>query len=100
MPRHFNFRYDGDKSLRSIINHVFDLLLSIETSRTLVIVSFSRISTNDGSISECTNFSKAWIFFDFYSPSLVLGKMPVEIIHFVQREVVNVFLNKINWHEV
>ena len=45
--------------------------------------------TDQSLLTPCTDFGETRIFFDLDSPSLVIGEMPVERIHFVQREEVD-----------
>ena len=65
-----------------------------------MIIAGAGVAADDRSVSPCTNGSKLWIFFYLDPPTLVIRKMPVEIIHFMQGDIVDVFFYIINREKV
>ena len=56
--------------------------------------------TDDRSASLGTDLCQFRIFLDFDSPTLVFGQMPMEHIHVMESQHVDVFLDKRNWEEM
>src|SRR6266498_4493545 len=94
MTRHFNFGYDGYITVGCIFYYIFYFFLCVKATITNAIVSFSGITSDGRTISPTANLSKLWIFFYFNPPSLVICQMPMEIIHFMQGEVIDIFFYK------
>src|SRR5665647_1877379 len=100
MCRHLYFGHNVYVTLGGICYNFLYLLLSIESS---VGCFFSRllrrarvpwlILTVD---TPCAYFRQAGIFFYFYSPPLVVDKMPVKDIHLMHGEDIYVPLDKVN----
>src|SRR5690606_14004434 len=75
----------------SIAYHLFYFFLGEITYITGMVIRYPGIPSNDGSVSVCSFGVQFRVFFNFYAPTLVIGKVRVEIIEFMVRQVINIF---------
>src|SRR5512138_482765 len=92
MTRHLYLRNDCYKPGFGICYYIPDLSLSIEASIRFSVKDlglFTRFA-NQRFLSECAHLSKFRIFFDLYPPSLIFCEMPVESIHLMKCDHVDI----------
>ena len=94
MTRHIDFRNDRDVTLGCIIDDLFHLLLRIETTILLSVI-LATVMANDGFATFRTNFRQLRILLDLDTPTLVFTQMPMETVHVVQGNHVDVLLDRI-----
>ena len=90
---------DGDIAVGSILHDVAHLLLGIEATIAHVVV-YIGVASHGGTAAPCAHLGQTGIFLDFDVPSLVFGEMPVEAVHVVQRQHINILLDKVGREEV
>src|SRR5215213_6705333 len=100
MAWHLNFRNYRYMTIHCVLHYFFYFVLCIKSAIFYVVISFARVAANDSAIAATAYLGKLWIFFYFNAPSLVISKMPVEIIHFMQSDVINIFFYKRNRKEM
>ena len=104
MARHFDFRDDGHASFGGEPDNVFDLLLGVETAVHLltfgVIYKAERLGPVAVTGSEGALFGEEGILFGLHSPATVVDEVPVEDIHLVHGQPVDVALDEIYAEEV
>src|SRR5690349_4798233 len=100
MARHLYLRNNCNMPFGSVGNHILYLILRVKATIANAVVARSGIMTDDSSITVCANFREFRIFFYFHSPTLVVGEMPVESIHLMKRNEVDVLLYKIHVKKV
>ena len=87
VARHLDFRNDGDVELRGVVHHVADFLLRVVVGAILVVgpvlavfqVGVPRIAAFRGHRNQFR------VFFHLHAPALVVGQVPVEVVHLVVR---------------
>ena len=95
MSRHVYFRNDAYVAFCSVCQYFLHIFLCVEAS---VGRFFSRLlwcalpPLPDTRSAPGANLCQAWQGFYFQTPSLIVGQMPVEYIHFVFCQFVDVFL--------
>src|SRR5699024_2923269 len=94
MARRFNLRDHGYKSLFGIVNDLFNLLLGIKSAGSVMIIIAAVIQANHRRISPGTDLSQFWILLDLNTPSLVASQMPVEPVHLIHGQQVDIFFDK------
>ena len=101
MSRDIDFRYHG-YSFRSGIRHnLLDLVLcEIASVRDPVIFDIIPSLSDGCLLPHGTEFGQLRVSLDLHPPALVIGKMPVEGIHLVDRHDVQVLLYLINPEEM
>ena len=90
MSGQFNFGYHHHMPLLSIRHNLADIILGIVAA----------VAQSVFLCPPCTHFGEFGVGFDFNTPALVFGEVPVQHIHFVQGEQINVSFYKVNAHEV
>ena len=88
MARHFDFRNDGDVALGGVFHDVANLILRVEAA-----VSRGR-SDHMRRRAPRADLGELRIFLDLDAPALVVGEMPVHHVEFVDRHVVDEFLDE------
>ena len=112
MSRHVNLRNDVDAAYRRVCHYLFNVLLRVKS--TVKRVSFHHFQLAFGNLivrvvihfgkshtlavvavegAPCPFFGQQRIFFDFHTPALVIGQVPVELVQFVERHHVQQFLD-------
>ena len=91
MAGHFYFRNNIDVSVCRILYYFFYLLLCVEAAVFYSIITSAGVAANDSAVSPSTHRSKFGIFFYFNAPALVVSKVPVKSIEFMQSQVINIF---------
>src|SRR5699024_12993 len=71
------------------------LILGIIASIVIVVISVRSIMTYQRRISPGAYVSKLGILFDFNAPALILCQVPMEAIHFLHRQQINISLDEI-----
>ena len=98
MSGHFDFRNDGNIAARGIGHYFFYLRLSIVTAVCRLFslsLRFTEIPILTFPVhTPCANVCHFGIFFDFYSPTLVIGEMPMKYIHLMHSKHIEVCVNK------
>ena len=107
---HIEFRDDIDTAYLGIGNYFLHVFLGIETSIKCITFHYLHLVSRDfivrvvlfGSIlhavtvvvvefTPCAFFCKKWIFLNFQSPTLVVGKVPMELVQFIECHEVEEF---------
>ncbi len=103
VTRHVDFRDNLDVTRLGIGNHVLNFFLCIEV-RTIGLVNpilCAFLHIRESAIrSDRTYRGELRIFFDFYAPTLVIAKVPVEGIHLVSSHYINHALHFVHCEEV
>ena len=94
-----DFRNYGNAEISSISHYILDFFLCIE-SAIAGVVEFIPILADHGAVSPRAHFGKLRIFLDLDSPSLVLGKMPVEAVQFISSHDIEISLHLIDIEEM
>ena len=89
----------GDVALLCVFHNFACLLLRIETAVRRIVI-LARVVADDRTLALRTYFGQFRVFLDFNAPSLVIGQMPVEGVHVVQGQQINVFFDELNGEEV
>ena len=92
MTGQFYLGNDVDAAFCRIAHHFAQLFLRIVASVRCV-VEESCVATDDGMASLGTNLVQSRIFLALNAPSLIVGEMPVEGVHVVQGENVDILLH-------
>ena len=104
MTRHFDFGDDADESRARVLDDFAYVVLRVETAVRLAVVDVERriaLGLADERLRPpCAGGGETRVFLDLDPPALVVGEMPVEGVHFVQREQVDVLLDELLRHEV
>src|ERR1700761_2293022 len=96
---HFNFRYDIDITVGSILYNFTYLILCIITAigRIVKLLWSAVVVITDHRLRALAAYlCKLWIFFDLDAPALVVGQVPVKIIQFVISHHVDGFFDKLD----
>ncbi len=88
---HFNFGQHGNVSVCCVSHNLLYLFLCVVAAMTCTVVARAGKAANNSTVTPCTNGCEFGIFFYFYTPALVIGQVPMEVIHFMQCNVVDVF---------
>ena len=80
VSRKVDFGNNGDVAFGCIIYDFFGLFLGVESTVRFAVV-FAGVTSDDCFCSVSTDFSQFRIFFDFQTPALIVGDMPVEAVH-------------------
>ena len=91
MPRDINLGNDGDPSGSSILYYCTKLILSIKTSISNTVSYFPALNLR--TVSPSPDFGQAGIFFTLYTPSLIVGKVPVKAVHLMDKHQVDYFIH-------
>ena len=84
VPRKVNLRDDLYSQRRGMADNFADLVLGVVASVAHSVES-GLVSLDHGAGAEGPDAGQAGILLDFYSPSLVVGEVPVEAVELVQR---------------
>ena len=93
---HEPFARVGDDLANVVLRVEAAMSLAVELRRRRV----ADLSSNDRAVAPGTDLGQARILLDLDAPSLVIGEMPVERVHFVQRDEIDVLLDELLRHEV
>ena len=99
MAGHIDLGHNGDVALGSISHYVASLLLGVESAVRNAIIQVG-IGAQCGARTHGADGSEFGESLDLYSPSLVVGKMPVESVHIVHGQQVDVLLYEIDREEM
>ena len=94
VSRHIDFRNNSNETFGCIGYNFFGLFLGIETTDRCT-VEFTGTGSCDCFLTVGTDFGQFRIFFNLDTPSLIFGKMPVEIIDVMHGQDVDDFLQVI-----
>ena len=102
MARHLDFRHDGHVPRRRVAHHFADIVLGVETTMTdavepLILVT---MPADEGLLAPRGDRRQLRVLLDLQAPSLIVGEVPVEAVHLVQREEVDVLLDELLGLEV
>ena len=101
MPRHFNLGHDRDVALRSVIENLADLRLRVEERAVgLAVVPPPAAAPFPRRWAPGAVLRKIWIGVDLDAPALVVGEVPVQHVHFVERHLVEKALDLVDAEEV
>ena len=81
-------------------HHLFHLFLSVVAAVVGVVILAAAQVAHHGTVAHRTYFIQLGIFLAFDAPALVVGQVPVEGIHVVQSQQVDVFLHELHGEEV
>ena len=96
---HIDFGDDGDVAVGSVAHDVAALFLSIKTAVANTIVD-AGITTDHRSRAPSANRGQFRVFLALETPTLVVGDVPVELVHAVQGDEVDVSLDELDGEEV
>ena len=99
VARHVNLGDDSNITVGSIAHDILDLLLSVVATIGHAVVH-GRVVAQHRSLAPSAHLGQTGIFFDFHSPALVIGQMPVQAIHTMQRHDVDKTLHRLDGKEV
>src|SRR5579872_1081487 len=100
MPGQFDLGYDGDIPVRRIFDDVADLVLRIISAVFGAVVARARRVADDRTAAAGADFREQGITFDFNAPALVLRKVPVEVVHFMQRDKIDIAFDEFDGEEM
>ena len=83
----------------SILDDILYFILSVESAIRFAIVC-AKIMAYAGAVAHGAYLGEPGIFLEFQTPSLVIGKMPVEFIDIMQSEHINECLDAVRGVEV
>ncbi len=90
MSGQFDLRNYGDITTFCIFDNFFNIFLSVKSTMNRAVFVFA----------PGTNLGQFRIFLDFNAPSLVFGEMPVQTVHFVISQQIDIAFYKIFGHEM
>ena len=90
MSWHLYLRDDGDIPLRGIFHKITDLFLCVIPSVGLSVVDSRSQRAYDGLFPPLSFLCQQRVFLYLQTPTLILGKVPMEPVHLVQRHQVDV----------
>ena len=96
MSRYVYFRDDAHVAFCSVCQHFLHVFLCVETSVGRFfswLLWFALPPLSDTWSTPGANFRQAWQGFYLQTPSLIVGQVPVEYIHFVFCQLIDVFLH-------
>ena len=91
---------DGDIAVGGIFDDVADLVLCIIAAIFGAVVADTGGVADDGAAAAGADFGEEGIFFDLDAPALVFGEVPVEIVHFMQGDEVDIAFDEFDGEEV
>ena len=94
------FGNHGDVTLLRVFHNLFGLFLRIEAAVRGVVVFPASCFADDGAVAHGADFRQLRIFLYFDSPALVVRQVPVEGIHVVQRQQVDILFYEFEREEV
>ena len=100
MPRKVNLRNNGNIPLRRILHNLLHLLHGIIAAISGRIHTGTGIQSNNGTVPVRTHLIKARVLAALNPPALVVGKVPMEIIQLMERQIINVPLHKLHRHKM
>ena len=99
VARHVDFRNHGDEAVGSIFHNLAALVLRVETAVALTVVN-DGVAAYDGARAPAAHARQLRILLHLEAPALVVSDVPVELVHAVQGNQVDVFLDKLHGIEV
>ena len=94
MARHLDFRNHGYLPLCGILDDFASLRLGVMTFIRNSVIAYHRIERSyEGLLALRTHFYELRVLLNLDSPALVLGKMPVESVDFMNGQYVQIVLN-------
>ena len=93
MSRHVNFRHDSDISLTCIFHYFPCFVLCVEAAVSNAVIKHCVEAYHRSGALRADGCQKR-IFLYLYAPALVIAQMPVEHIHVVQREQIDIAFHK------
>src|SRR5215831_4569055 len=104
MTGHFDLRYDRNKPLASILNDLSYVLLRVIASMPLAAVVVLSVApgwpADHRFFAPGAHLSQPRVPADRKPPSLVIGQVPMENVHFVERQEIDELLDEFLGHEV
>ena len=99
VARHVDFGNHGNKSIGGIFYDFTALLLCVEAAVTLAVVE-AGVTSDDCAGAPGTLRGQLGVFLDFNAPALVFGDVPVEAVHAMQGNQVDVLLHELQGEEM
>ena len=99
VARHVDFGNHGNKPIGGIFYDFTALLLCVETAVTLAVVE-TGVTSDDSAGTPGALRGQLGVFLDFDAPALVFGDVPVEAVHAMQGNQVNIFLHELQGEEM
>ena len=94
VTRHLNLRDNIDISCSGISDNITHLILSKYATIAGIIVDLrAAISAHKGLVAICTDSRELRIALNLYTPTLILGKVPMELVTLVQGEDVDILFH-------
>src|SRR6185437_9317924 len=100
MTRHFDLGDDGDIPVGGIFHDFFDLVLGVVTAVFGAVIARPGEMADDGSAAPRAHLRQSWIFLYLDAPALVIGQMPVEVVHFMEGDKVDIAFDEVHREEV
>src|SRR5690349_3109848 len=104
MAGHLDLRHNGDEAIARVRDDLPYIVLRVEASVTLVVENvrggITLRPSDEGSIAPCADLGEPRILLDLDAPALVVGEMPVECVHLMKREEIDVLLHELLRHEM
>ena len=96
---HVDFGNHRDVAFGCVAHDVATLLLRVETAVANAVVD-GCVAAHNRACAPTANRGQLRVFFHFKAPALVVGEVPVELVHAVQGDEVDVFLHEVDGEEV
>ncbi len=94
-----NLRNDNDAESGGIGDDVLHLLLSVVATVADAVVA-APVLLDDGPVPERSHLGEFRVLFDFSTPSLIIGQMPVEAVELVHGHDIKVLLDLLDGEEM
>src|SRR5512141_2013631 len=104
MAWHLDLGNDAHETLACVGDDLTNVVLRVEAAVSLVVEDGGRrianLVSDDGAVAPRADVGEARVLLDLDAPSLVVREMPVEGVHLMQREEVDVLLDELLRHEM
>ena len=100
MAGELDLRNDHHVPQRGVVDHLPDLRLRVEPAVPGRIELHVAVRPDHRAVSPRADLRQLRIFPDFDAPALVVGQVPVEDVHLVERQEIDVFLDELHGEEM
>src|SRR5206468_9996825 len=77
-----------------VLHDIFYFVLRIKAAVMCIIICNTRIAADNRTVTPGTDLSEPRILLDLDTPALVFGQMPVEVIHFMECDIIDIAFHK------
>ena len=93
VARHVNFRNHSDIALRSVLHNLLHLRNCVEPTVTSAVYAGSGKNSDNRAGPPGANLIEQRVTFTLHSPTLVVCKVPVKIVHLVQSQIIYILFH-------